>query len=584
MQSMNRFSFNPANLDIPRSLFDRSSNRYQSLTSGKLNVIYVDEMLPGDSVTMKTNAFIRMAKPILPAMDPLFCDVFFFFVPMRLVWNNYKQFFGENDSTAWTRATNKTLPCLDGGSTNDMEAQGAYLSGCLLDQLGVHLGADNTATTTPQSGTTPLDALVDLNTLPIRAYGLIANEWFRDENYEAPYIFSKGDSGQYDHYWTNYPGAGSAKYIHRDGLFPVSALHDYFTSALPAPQKSADIRPIGEKAFSGGSYSGLVPVSAKPTEHITSGDALSSMIFRGINVNAGGLLANRVIGTDGDGLSRAFSTVDGMTPATYAGVTNLYASLPAEIFASVNQIRYAFALQRFFEKDARGGTRYREKIKAHFGVTGSDSSMMVPEYVGGQRFMLNMDTILTTADTSTGTTGEYAGYSKTFQSLPQWSFSTSEHGYLLGVCCIRPKMTYHQGIPRLFSRKDQLDFYWPSFANLGEQPILKKEIYADAPAAGDNEGVFGYNEPYGEYRYKPDELVGALRPESEDFIPGFTYARKFGSQAQATAAAARSCNPAIVSQNLAVPTGYQFVSMFRFEAKWRRPMPVYSIPGLVDHH
>ena len=576
MKSMNRFSFNPTNLDIPRSLFDRSCDRFMSMQSAKLNVIYCDEMLPGDSVTMKTTSFIRMSKPVLPSMDPLYCDVFYFFVPMRLIWNNYKQFFGENDSTAWTRATDKVLPALDATSIASMLSIGAYKSGCLLDQLGIHLGDYNPDTATVYGGKTPLDALEGITTLPIRAYECIANEWFRDENYEAPYVFSKGDAGTYDEKVGGYIHGVNHNFVHIDGLYHVNALHDYFTSALPAPQKGPDIRPLGEGFGALKVVTGEVHTDVDSVQ--TDGLYMKKRAGGYPTGSAALLFGNNTGAVSSSSASTTYNAEAGVVP------TNLWANLPVDVFASVNQIRYSFALQRFLEKSARGGSRYKEVVRAHFGVTGSDSSMMIPEYVGGERFMLNMDTILTTADTPTGTTGEYAGYSKTFQNLPQWSFSSTEHGYLLGLCCIRPKMTYHQGIPRMFTRKDQLDFYWPSFANLGEQPILKKEIYAANPASGDNDGVFGYNEAYCEYRTKPSELVGALRPESEDFIHGYTFARSFISQSAATAVNARDLTPDIVGQNLAVVDGTQFISHFHFDAKWRRPMPVYSIPGLVDHH
>lgn len=596
MESMNRFSFNPANLDILRSVFDRSTNRYQTFLASKLVPFYFDEVLPGDSCTIKTNAFLRMKNPILPAMDPLYCDIFYFFVPMRLIWNNYKQFFGENDSTAWTRSTMLELPHLDSTSIAAMQTDGDYKSGSLLDYLGVHLGPDDAGTATDDAGTNAcaLDSLEGINTLPIRAYYAICQEWFNDQNYAAPLAYSKGDSGRNDYYLSTVylsNGDDPVNYgsdIHRGGIFNVFALHDYFTSVLPAPQKSADVIPVGSYQNPFGTADSApwyVPVSAMPTEHIDSGDNLSAPIFRAIGSNgqAGSATpADTILGVKTSGQLFGFSGITG-TNNGYQGITNLYASLPASVFASVNQIRYAFALQRFFEKDARGGTRYREKIKAHFGVTGSDSAMMVPEYLGGERFMLNMDTILTTADTSTGATGEYAGYSKTFQSIKQFSKSFSEHGYILGLMCVRAKKTYHQGIPKAFTRKDQLDFYWPTFANLGEQPVYEKEIYADA-SYGNDDDVFGYNEPYAEYRYKPSELCGSLRPESSAFIRGYTYAEQFINQGNATALNNRRSWADAVAQNLAVPGGTHFISMIHVDGKWRRPLPVYSIPGLVDHH
>lgn len=592
---MNRFSFNPANLDIPRSVFDRSTNRYQTFLASKLVPFYFDEVLPGDSCTIKTNAFIRMKNPILPAMDPLYCDIFYFFVPMRLIWNNYKQFFGENDSTAWTRSTMLELPHLDSTSIAAMQSDGDYLSGSLLDYLGVHLGPDDAGTATDDAGRNAcaLDSLEGINTLPIRAYYAICQEWFNDQNYEAPYAYSKGDSGRYDYAMTGgtYLSNGDVPVnygpdIHRGGIFNVFALHDYFTSVLPQPQKSADVIPVGSYQNPFGpadSAPWFVPVLTEPADTLRDGD---NSIPLKAKVVSGGVVAynapsGKPIGTGTSGLAvnndGTFNPTDNIAPS------NLWASLPATIFASVNQIRYAFALQRFFEKDARGGTRYREKIKAHFGVTGSDSAMMVPEYLGGERFMLNMDTILTTADTPTGATGEYAGYSKTFQGLKQWSKSFSEHGYILGLMCVRAKKTYHQGIPKAFTRKDQLDFYWPTFANLGEQPVYKKEIFADA-SYGEDDVVFGYNEPFAEYRFKPSELCGSLRPESSTFIRGYTYAEQFINQGNATALNNRRSWSDAVAQNLAVPGGTHFISMIHVDGKWRRPMPTYSIPGLVDHH
>lgn len=584
MDPKNRFSYNPAGLDIPRSLFPRDYSRYQTMDSGKLVPFMCDIVLPSDSVTIDTNVFTRMSKPILPAMQPLYQDVFYFFVPMRLVWNNYKQFFGENDSTAWTRSTDLTLPALNSSSLAAMYNEGSYLPQCLLDYLGVHLGCDDgDSVNADDSGARPMDILEGLQTLPIRAYQAIWNEWFRDENYDAPSVFSKGDFGTQD--WKiAWFGSGSERGVHRGGLLPVRAFHDYFTSTLPAPQKGPNIIPVGD-VFDGSS-SIKVPV--------VTGD----VHLIGTGYKALGGLVNGV-GTDGAPGQRFTmeSTIDSQPvlrltgSESYAGTykfasNNLWASLPADVFASVNQIRYSFALQRFFEKDARGGNRYREKIKAHFGCTGSDSSMMVPEYLGGRRFALNMDTILTTADTSDGSTGEYAGYSKTFENLGSFSKSFTEHGFIIGLSCVRAKNVYFQGMRRFWKYKDQLDFYWPSFANLGEQPEYNWELYADGTAHGgsfDPNGVIGYNEAYSEYRHAPDEVCGLLRPTATGFIGGYTYAQKLTFYT-ANAAAIRETPKGAITQNLAVPSGPMFITNFSVKARWRRSMPVYSVPGLVDHH
>lgn len=588
MDPKNRFSYNPANLDIPRSLFSRDYSRYQTMDSGKLVPFMCDIVLPSDSVTIDTNVFTRMSKPILPTMQPLYQDVFYFFVPMRLVWLNYKQFFGENDLTAWTRSSDKVLPHLDPVSISNMASEGTYYPECLLDYLGVHLGCDDGDSNNVDSdGDKPLDILNGLQTLPIRAYQCVWNEWFRDENYDAPAIFTKGDSGQFDWLITWF-GSTSQQPVHRDGVLPVRAFHDYFTSTLPAPQKGPNIIPIGDGFFPTGVSSGSFPVTADPVAHLKVGDDTTTAIkfakapdtgtIGNIGTSAGvGLLSGKLMNGS---VPTGYSDYDPIAP------TNLYARLPADVFASVDQIRYSFALKRFYEKDARGGNRYREKIKAHFGCTGSDSSMMVPEYLGGRRFALNMDTILTTADTSDGSTGEYAGYSKTFENLGSFSKSFTEHGFIIGLTCVRAKNVYFQGMRRFWKYKDQLDFYWPSFANLGEQPEYNWELYADGTKHGgsfDPEGVIGYNEAYAEYRHAPDEVCGKLRPTATGFMAGYTYANKLAFYT-ANAAAIRETPKGAISQNLAVPSGPMFITNFSVQARWRRSMPVYSVPGLVDHH
>lgn len=577
---MNRFSFNPANLDIPRSVFDRSCSNVFTADSGFLIPFYVDEVLPGDTASIHENVFIRMSTPILPTADSLYCDCFFFFVPMRLIYNSYKQFFGENDSTAWTRSTSLELPHLDNTSIGAMITAGKYKAGSLLDYMGVHLGCDDEDSVTADLfGKYPISAFDGLNTLPIRAYYCVANEWFVDQNYQAPIAFSKGNSGTNDHkIYHN-------EEIHQAGLVWANAFHDYFTSALPAPQKSASVIPVGSYTNPFVRNDWYVPVEPVASGHMETGQAVDYLKWREVSLGVvtGTAVADSKLGISGTGNTMVWGT--GESSVGNVVPSNLYAKIPANIFANVNQIRYAFALQRFFEKDARGGTRYREKVKAHFGVTGSDSSMMVPEYLGGERFMLNMDTIVTTANTSDGTTGEYAGYSKTFKSVQGFSKSFSEHGYLLGLVTIRNKRSYFQGFERMWSRKDQLDFYWPSFANLGEQPILQKEIYADATLGSSQapDAVFGYQEAFAEYRFKPNGVAGLLRPTAKDYIAGYTYARKLASNA-AKPADIIAPHLADVAQTLAVPTGPQFLVSTFTKGTWRRPMPVYSIPGLVDHH
>lgn len=546
-----------------RSRFDRSAEHKTAYNASELIPFMVDEVLPGDTITGDFSHVTRMTTPIAPVMDEAFMDVYAFFVPCRLVWYHWREFWGENRQTHWEQPTEYTIPQITS------PANTGWAVGSLADYMGIPTGV----------------AGLSVNALPFRAYAKVCTDWFIDENLKDPVMYNMDDTtvaginydaNTYDYTTDTQLGAKP---------FKVAKIHDYFTSALPEPQKGPDVNiPLGETA---------PVITGEYRTYATSDDGGRSLQWAKGNgmdpqiANASGLsvaTASGIANTRLGPLETPASPTVGLKPY------NLIADLSEATSATINQLRQAFAVQRFYEAQARGGSRYIEFLKNIFGVTSPDARQQRSEYLGGKRFPINMDQVLQTSSTdATSPQGNTAAFSCTINSDNLFTYSATEHGYLLVLGCIRTNHSYQQGIEKFWSRKKWTDFYVPQFANLGEMPILNKEIYAQGSSVVDSDGnvideqVFGYQEAWADYRYKPNRISGKLRSQASGSLDVWHYGDYYTALPQLSSDWIDETD-ANIYRTLAVQNEPQFISDTYIKATWTRIMPLYSVPGLLDHH
>lgn len=551
MKRNNEAHFNqvPA-LEITRSRFKRDQDIKLTFDAGKLIPFYVDEVLPGDTFSVDQSAIVRMTTPIFPVMDNAYLDYYYFFVPNRILWEHWKEFMGEVTDEPWVQTVEYTVPTIKIKGTSDTDKLPKEAS--ILDYMGIptkFVGAGKTA---------------EINALPIRAYVKIWAEWFRDQNVDNPAINSLADA-TVD--YKDDAGEDIEKILQQAYTggrpLPVNRFHDYFSSALPSPQRATEPVKIP--------LTGNAPI--RGYKDANSRNEIDKAIYAVFN---GSIEPKGTVGV-ASMPNRAYvsSTIDGNKAYLGADLSNVNAT-------TINQLRQAFQVQKYFEELARGGSRYREQIYSLFRTRISDKTAQIPEYLGGDRIMININQVVQTSGTTTESPqGNVAAVSVTGFGKSAFTKSFEEHGWVIGVCCVRHDHTYQQGIERMWSRKNKLDFYFPVFANLGEQAILKKELYATAEAS--DEQAFGYQEAWSEYRMKPNRVCGLFRSNAVGTLDSWHYADNYDA-VPALSQEWMKEGKAEIQRTLAIQDEPQFIMDILVKNTTVRPMPLYSIPGLVDHH
>nr|QJB21312.1 MAG: major capsid protein [Microvirus sp.] len=533
---------------VSRTRFNRDQNILPTFDAGKLIPFYVDEVLPGDTFNVNTAAIIRMTTPKYPVFDDAYIDFYYFFCPNRIIWEDFKKFMGEVDETPWMPTKTYEVPkIVIGGEKADQERNEGPKEESILDYMGVP-----TKLWTMEDGPSKE---IKVNALPIRAYVKIWNEFFRDQNVENPATLSiKSEEKEYNDerdkdenllHWAENGG----------GCLPVNRFHDYFSSCLPYPQRGPEVSIA---------LTGNAPVTTYTSQNLTEE----------LHHSYGANFYATSVPTPGEGEWQSMAFNDGEANGF------LGANLSSIEAATINQLRQAFAVQHYYEALARGGSRYREQVRALFGVSISDKTVQVPEYLGGGRYHVNINQIVQTSGQQTETDtpiGETGAMSVTPINESSFTKSFEEHGFVIGVMCVRHNRSYQQGLERFWSRTDRLDYYFPQFANLGEQPVKKKEIMLTGTET-DNE-TFGYQEAWADYRMKPDRVSGKMRSNAEGTLDFWHYGDTY-DEVPTLSQEWMSEGKTEIARTLIVQDEPQFFGAIRVMNKTTRCMPLYSVPGL----
>lgn len=546
------FALNPTRIDMSRSTFDRSASVKTSFNAGDIVPFFCEEVLPGDTFNVRSSKVVRMQTLLTPLMDNVYLDTYYFFVPNRLVWNHWKEFNGENTESAWIPQTEYSVPQITAPA-------GGWDVGTLADYFGLPVKV----------------AGISVSALPFRAYALVMNEWFRDQNLQDPLVVPVDDAtvqGVNSGTFVTDVAKGGKPYI-------AAKYHDYFTSCLPSPQKGPDVTlslasmadaPVIAKAEQVPYYPDHVTFKQQSDIFNNPGTAyaLSSQIS-----------TSKLVGASASGINQYGDVHFAPTNLWAVGQSNA-------IIATINQLRMAFQIQKLYERDARGGTRYIEVLKSHFGVTSPDARLQRPEYLGGNRVPINVNQVIQQSGTGAGADtpqGTVVGMSQTTDTNHDFIKSFTEHGYIIGVMVARYDHTYQQGIERHWSRKTRFDYYWPVFANIGEQAVLNKEIFAQGSVKDDE--VFGYQEAWSDYRYKPNRVTGEMRSIYDKSLDVWHLADDYTSLPSLSDSWIRE-DKNTIDRVLAVTSAVsnQFFADIYVQNRATRPMPMYSIPGLIDHH
>lgn len=539
----NRFKITPI-LENRRSRFNMSKKHLTTFNTGDLVPIYSKMIYPGDTITLKTDYVVRTTTPIKAPFDIAYLDIYYFFVPMRLVWDHTKEFFGENKLTAWEQPTEYEIPQIKAPT-------GGWEKGTIAEQMGI-----------------PIKKEITVNSLKFRAYALIWQEWFRDQNLQEGTMINLDEQTL-----TGSNGTDMASDLQLGGkMAKVNKFHDYFTSCLPTPQKGPEIMlPLGNTA----------PIITSKTENsIINFEAPLTMVDR----NGQKETRRKVLmisSDNADGILRTGPDTEIGTGGSDLFPNNLVADLSLATASTIANVRQAFAIQQLYEAFARGGTRYREIIKNTFGVSSSDARMQIPEYLGGKRTPMNIEEVVQTSEsTSTSPQGNIAGFGKTINTDEGFTKSFDEHGYVIGLACVRTNHTYQQGIKREDFLKSKLEMFWPQFEGIGEQAVLNKEIYADGSEK--DEEVFGYQERYAELKTDFNTVAGEFRSDTDNSLDVWHYADDYESRPTLSPNWIEE-DKTNMDRTLQVTSSLadQIQADFYFNVTMTRVMQMFSIPGLT---
>ena len=521
--------------EIRRSRFKRDFNLLTTINEGDLVPIYCDEVLPGDTAKINMNALMRMSTPLYPVMDNCNCDFYFFFVPSRLLWDHFENLMGQNDSSYWADPIEYTTP-------KTKAPKGGWNVGTVADYFGIPTGVEN----------------IEVNSLPLRAYTKIWNEWFRDENLSEPRPMSTGDettegANQNDG-GLNSPEKGGQ-------VLKVTKYKDYFTSCMPSPQKGEAV---------------TLPMSGDANVYMYS--TVQDKVYDGdIWLESTNQHAPR-FNQQGDKLVQVFGSKTKNGSDETQSVFK--ADLSTVTATTINELRQAIAVQHILERDARTGTRYKEILQGAWGVTSPDARLDRSEYIGGYRLPININQVVQTSSTdSTSPQGNTGAYSMTTMSRNMCTYSATEHGYIIGLAAVRVEHSYQQGLARMWTRSTRFSYYDPMLANLGEQAVLNQEIYAQGNAQ--DEEVFGYQEAWADYRYRTNMVTSEMRSTYAQTLDAWHYADKYDELPKLSGRWITE-NKTNIDRTLAVQSSnsHQFICNFYFDQTWTRPLPIYSIPGL----